>query len=151
MNFTDSEGQTLSLLNPYILCGPQTNNFDAASVYRISALYTQNSDNGEAVTGLRLIRQKDETNTTAGLESINNGDYMGWIIISDDPNSVDIADVKTDSPLQVEVSGGRIIVKGTDRYAVYGLNGTQMPADTPLPQGLYIVKAGNRTVKVLVP
>ncbi len=157
VNFIDSDSNTVSLLNPYILCGPQTSNYEPAGVYRISSLITEETEDGEAVTGLKIIRQKDDTNSSGGTDNANrNGDYMGWLVVSDNPNpneEVSVAGVSSSatSSLQVEVSDGHIIVKGTDSYSVYALNGMQMDKNARLSKGVYIVRTADQAVKVLVP
>ena len=42
-------------------------------------------------------------------------------------------------------------MEGDAAYDIYTLNGTMVPHDTPLPKGMYIVKTGNRSIKVLIP
>ena len=88
VNFVDESGNAVALFNPVMLFGPQTNNYDCASVYRISSDLTDEDnvdvENVPATTGVKIIRQKDKTNETIKEidNATNNGDFMGWIAIS---------------------------------------------------------------------
>ncbi|MCD8318351.1 MAG: glycoside hydrolase family protein [Paraprevotella sp.] len=156
VKLVDAEGYAIHVFNPTLLCGPQTDNYEAASVYRISSFDTDNSitNNGvPATTGLRIIRQKDDTNSTKIIDNApNNGDEMGWIIVSDEEdNSQSILSAEQQAPLKVTVQDHHIWVDGTDDYSIYAINGQQLSQDARLQSGVYIVKAGNRSAKVLVP
>lgn len=159
VTFTDANGDAYKFLNPYMLCGPQTDNYDCASIYRVNTARGTYSEeavvNGENVTltkGMYFIRQKDDTNTTAPTDYYsNNGDIMGWIIVSDPTHSGDGICEVTEKQAAISVDGNRIVVEGDAAYDIYTLNGTMVPHDTPLPKGMYIVKTGNRSIKVLIP
>ena len=88
VNLVDETGNAIGLFSPIMLFGPQTNNYDCASVYRISS-YTTDESNTDikdvpATTGVKIIRQKDKTNETIKEidNATNNGDIMGWIAVS---------------------------------------------------------------------
>lgn len=154
--FTDTEGTRTPLVNPYVICGPQTNNYDVASVYRLSSFrnskITVGSESITAQAAMNIIRQKDgtTTNTTAD-KATTNGDQMGWIAISEDPtwgNSV--SNVKVGNDLKVRVHNGQIFVENADNYSIYAITGQQVSKKARL-RGIYIVKANGKAVKVLVP
>ena len=159
--FVDSDGIEQALYNPIILAGPQTNNLDVASVYRLQITstsndYEENYNGDEATVSMRVIRQRDTTddNFTNSDDNITvSGDYLGWIIVSDpfeDPSTTGVTSVKQDTPT-VYVQNGRIIVEGIDNYSIYSIGGQEVPSNYRLARGIYIVKAGNTAVKVLVP
>ncbi len=51
---------------------------------------------------------------------------------------------------QVSVVDGRIVVpQGTD-YKVYSADGIAMPKNKRLPNGIYMVTAGGKTVKIFI-
>lgn len=52
--------------------------------------------------------------------------------------------------LNVFVQNGRLVVVGASEYQIYSILGHQLNPADQLPQGIYIVKAGNKTAKVLV-
>lgn len=160
ISFQDANGDYYKFLNPYILCGPQTDNYACTSIYRINAkmgYYKEEADvNGETVTlikGMYVIRQKDDTNTTAPTDRAStNGDLMGWIVVSDPTTGSgnDINEV-TEKQGVIYAEGNRIYAEGYDHYSIYTLNGTQVPNEAPLTKGVYIVKAGKQVVKILIP
>lgn len=159
VTFTDEEGTQLGFLNPYVLFGVQTNNYNCTSVYRVNittGAYTEEATvNDETVTlykGFKIIRQKDDTNTEAPTDYYKtNGDLMGWMVVSDPldgGNSIrDIADTRA----AISVDDGRISVEGCDAYSIYTLNGMQVDSNSRLPKGVYVVKVGKQVTKVLIP
>jgi hypothetical protein len=52
--------------------------------------------------------------------------------------------------LRVYVSDRRIIVEGADDYAVYTIMGTRVAKNASLPQGVYLIKIKDTTIKRLV-
>lgn len=159
VKFSDDNGNTYKFLNPYMLCGPQTDNYDCTSIFRINTRLGYSTEDavvdGESVSlikGMYVIRQKDDTNTTASTDYYRtNGDVLGWIVVSDPTDSGSSINEITEDQATISVNGNRIYVEGCDHYSIYTLNGTQVPNDTPLAKGVYIVKAGKQKVKVLIP
>lgn len=154
--FLDEAGERLPLMNPYIICGPQSNNYDVTSVYRQNAYrntsVTIDGENLNVPCGITVIRQADGTTTSTEVDkAATNGDYLGWIIISDDMNGGDnIANVTKANNLKVRVVNGEIIVENTNDFNVYAITGQQVTSKPNL-RGIYIVKAGGKTAKVFVP
>lgn len=149
--------EAYKFLNPYILCGSQTDNYPCTSIYRISKYSTEeaivNDETVNLIKAMYVVRQKDDTNTTAPTDlATKNGDTMGWMVVSDPTSSTgnNISEVK-EGKATISVIDNRIYVDGCDNYTIYTMNGTQVPQDTPLPQGVYIVKAGKQVTKVLIP
>lgn len=155
--FTDTQGNHTGLYNPTIICGPQTDNYAPASVYRLQSLSVDRNDvnylGEEAATIMRIIRQKDETDEGLEVDNVfNNGDVMGWIAISNPKvkGGDNIASVQQTHPT-VRVRNGHIFVDGTDHYGIYTLSGQQIARHTRLARGIYVVKTSLGAVKVLVP
>lgn len=158
VNFVDESGNAVALFNPVMLFGPQTNNYDCASVYRISSDLTDEDnvdvENVPATTGVKIIRQKDKTNETIKEidNATNNGDFMGWIAISTPKEGEsNIQGTIATAPFKVSVRDGHVIVDGTDNYRIYAISGQQVSRTVRLSRGIYVVKAGNHSVKVMVP
>lgn len=158
VNFVDESGNAVALFNPVMLFGPQTNNYDCASVYRISSDLTDEDnvdvENVPATTGVKIIRQKDKTNETIKEidNATNNGDFMGWIAISTPKEGESsIQGTIATAPFKVSVRDGHVIVDGTDNYRIYAISGQQVSRTVRLSRGIYVVKAGNHSVKVMVP
>lgn len=155
IEFKDNNDNYYTIINPYILCGSQTNNYDCASIYRIMSSITASEDvEGEeqtVTTGLKILRQSDKTATNMPADNNTTcGDNMGWIIISDNPKATAITDTYAEKPLNVSVEGRRIVVNSNEPYTIYNSNGTQMANDTELPRGLYIVRTQSQVTKVLI-
>lgn len=159
--YVDTDGNEIGLFNPIMLVGPQTNNLDVASVYRFDYFtYDQSNTNynGDAAAiKMRIIRQRDTTDeSVTSSQDLNtvSGDYMGWIIISDpaeDPTTNINQTKQTSSQLKSTVRNGQIIVEGAENYTLYTVSGQQLPATAHLARGIYVVRAGSNSVKVLVP
>lgn len=153
--FLNANEEQYEIVNPYILCGPQTNNFDCATIFRIGG-YTTSSIVGDdetytITTGMKIIRQKDET--AEGLPNdltTVSGDTMGWLVVSDDLNPTGINETATDQSINVYVENKHIVVEGTQSYEIFNVNGQSMNKNTSLSNGLYIVKTPKKVVKVLV-
>lgn len=158
VNLVDETGNAIGLFSPIMLFGPQTNNYDCASVYRISS-YTTDESNTDikdvpATTGVKIIRQKDKTNETIKEidNATNNGDIMGWIAVSSPKKGESgIKGTIGTAPFKVFVRDGHVIVDGTDNYRIYAISGQQVPRTARLSRGIYVVKAGSHSVKVMVP
>lgn len=86
------------------------------------------------VIGLIVNAETDEIVNAKELKALG----LGVDSVTDDQNQVDI-----------KVVNGDIVVTGTNNFAVYTLDGRKVPA-TGLESGVYVVKAENKTLKVLV-
>lgn len=155
IEFKDNNDNYYTIINPYILCGSQTNNYNCASIYRIMSAITSSEEiEGEeqtVTTGLKVLRQSDKTATNMPTDNNTTcGDNMGWIIVSDNPKATAITDIYAEKPLNVSVEGRRIVVNSNEPYTIYNSNGTKMANDTELPRGLYIVKTQSQVTKVLI-
>ncbi len=63
---------------------------------------------------------------------------------------IEDVEMEADSQLFVYSENGYITVVGAEEYSIFTLNGTQIPANAKLEQGIYIVKAANKVAKVAV-
>lgn len=154
ISFKNAEGEPYTIINPYILCGPQTNNYDCAAIYRLASYLTDETvieDNTvETCTGIKIVRQTDNTDTDMPIDNATlNGDLMGWIIVSDNPNHTSVTDVKNEQP-RMYISNRRIMVEGNEPYEIYNSNGIRFASDATLPSGIYIVKTKNQKTKVVI-
>ncbi len=150
----DQQGDTLFLQNPYIIAAPQTKNYGKTSVFRQHSL--ESDDRG--VCGFRVRRQDDPTSTHTTTSSLDNGDYMGWFIISDDPKGTGdeqpvilptaIGQMK---PADMGYSiSGRTITANRPSLRVYDAGGRQVETGTELSAGIYFITDGSRTHKVTI-
>ncbi len=155
ITFLDTDSNQLSLANPYIIAAPQTMNYEVTAVFRQHSTTTDDLGN---VTSASIRRQVDPTTTVTTSNSAKiNGDIIGWMIISDDPNgSADDDPVITtaitgvkQSNLGVTVSEGCIYANGNGVRA-YNTSGVEVPLATKLPSGVYIITDGQNASKVVV-
>ena len=157
VTFKNEAGETLYFKNPYIIAASQTNNYGKASIMRQYS--TTSNEDGVYMTSIR--RQADGTNTTVTEDDLakNNGDYIGWFIISDDPNGTGdeqpiivptgIENATKNLGFNVRVDGRTIHASGKD-ISVFTASGMRVSLGRPLPPGIYIVTNGHRAVKVQV-
>ncbi len=155
--FANQAGETQYFKNPIIVAASQTDNYEKASVFRQHSILS----NTDGVYGINVRRQVDGTSTSTVANSAkNNGDYIGWFIISDDPNGTGsedpiivptgITNLKNEQGFSVCVSNHAIYADGKNLRA-YAANGSQVRLGTPLPKGIYIVTNGSKRIKVRVP
>ncbi|MCD8285134.1 MAG: glycoside hydrolase family protein [Prevotellaceae bacterium] len=153
--FKNEEGDTLHLVNPYIIAAPQTNNYGAASVFRQHS--TTSDDNG-AVICASIRRQVDGTSSVTGNRASTNGDYVGWFIISDDTEDTASLDPLI-VPTSIESPGGKAFsVYSSDgclwtddsSLRAFSTSGVEVQFGTRLPAGVYIVSDGTRTRKIVL-
>ncbi len=153
--FKNEAGDTLHLVNPYIIAAPQTNNYGAASVFR---QHSTTSDDDGAVICASIRRQVDGTSSVTGNRASTNGDYVGWFIISDDTEDTSDLDPLI-VPTSIESTGGKAFsvwasdgCLWTDNTSLraYNTSGVQVPFGTRLPAGVYIVSDGTHTRKIVL-
>ena len=152
---------TLSLIEPYLLANSQTHNLDYAMVMRRYSVLTEEQtraeEGGEVTTrtvtrGIKVRRQMDASVTfdTKNENRYNvDGDYIGWIAISNIDLTDGIRQVGMTPPMQVQVVGRTICPSNPDA-CIYDISGQRVPAFTVLTPGIYIVNDGLRTTKVAV-
>ena len=139
--FRNAEGDTLYLQNPCIVAASQTNNYEKASVMRMHS--TASNDKGVYSASIR--RQVDLTSTvTTNNQAALNGDYIGWFIISDDPNGTG------DEPALITL-GGEDAIQGIaidkdETGVVYSLDGRKVSKKHGR-KGVYIVNGRKVVLK----
>ena len=117
-------------------------------------------DEGKGVHSASIRRQVDGTSTSTTTNNAKaNGDYIGWFIISDDPNGTGdeepiivptgIEGVKKNLGFSVSVLNHAIYAEGKG-LKVYSASGAQVRMGQPLPAGVYIVTNGKQHMKVRV-
>lgn len=156
VTFRNEAGDSLFFINPVIIAASQTDNYDKASVFRMHSTV----DEGKGVHSASIRRQVDGTSTSTTTNNAKaNGDYIGWFIISDDPNGTGdeepiivptgIEGVKKNLGFSVSVLNHAIYAEGKG-LKVYSTSGAQVRMGQPLPAGVYIVTNGKQHMKVRV-
>lgn len=154
--FLDENGEQYQIINPYILCGPQTNNMDCATIFRISGYTTTlvevNEESYTSNTGMKIIRQKDDTATDVPVDLTTiSGDTVGWLVVSDNiENPTGINETTENKSVNIYVNNKQIVVEGEPIYEIFNVNGQKMNKEARLNNGLYLVKTPQKVVKVLV-
>lgn len=153
--FTDEQGDYLYFQNPFIIAAPQTFNYAPTALFRQHATVT--GENG--VYGITLRRQIDGTTTDATSNNAStNGDYIGWFVISDDPNgNVDDQAVivptgihsAAQSSMAVTING-RTVYTDNASLRLFDSTGRQMAFGIPLPAGIYLLFNGQQTQKIVL-
>ncbi len=150
----DQQGDTLFLQDPYVIAAPQTRNYAKTTVFRQNAVETD--DRG--AYGIRVRRQDDPTSTDKTVSSVDNGDFMGWFIISTDPNGTG-----DEQPVIVPTAIGqikpadmgycisqRIITANNPSLRIYDAGGRQVRQGAKLSAGVYFITDGSQTRKVVL-
>ncbi len=154
INFVNQAGEQQMLQNAFIIAQPQTFNYGVTAVFRQHSLAKTEG----AVTGASVRRQVDGTTTTTEQNSARqNGDYIGWMIVSDDPNgSVDDKPVigtgiagMEQANLAITVSDGQLL-SNNDKLQAYDATGKKVPFGRKLPRGIYFITDGHITTKVVL-
>lgn len=61
-----------------------------------------------------------------------------------------IQNLQSETPMVAYAENGRIIVKSDKPYSIYNIAGTIVNKNTALAKGIYIVRSGNQTKKIMV-
>ncbi|MCR5821228.1 MAG: glycoside hydrolase family protein [Bacteroidaceae bacterium] len=157
ITFFDANNDTLSLLNPYIIAGPQTHNLDYSCIFRKYSNITKKvtDEDGEQIeymVGMRVSRQMDPSATyeTGANAADVDGDVIGWISISDDTDAENaITPISRQKTFYVRVVGQTILPSDINAR-IYTTSGTQVAAGCSLPTGIYLVSNGSQTIKVMI-
>ena len=153
VTFRNLQGDTLHLVNPFIVAAPQTNNYEVSSIFR------QHSMTSDALGtySITVRRQTDGTTTSNVRDNArDNGDYIGWFVISDDPNGSSTEPIITAIRSTTQSRGfsvsvnGRAIHSDCSDLRVYSANGIQVALGQQLPKGLYVVTDGHKSLKVQI-
>lgn len=141
IDFLGADQQPMALSNPIVIAAPQTNNLAIANIIRQHALNT--NDEG-LVIGASYKRQVDTSTTSNDSNSASkNGDYMGYIIVSDDPNGS-----ATDTPV---ITGIHSTMDNQHGTAIYNAAGQRISSSKPIATpGVYIISNGRYSKKILV-
>ena len=142
--FVNATGDTLHFQSPYIIAAAQTDRYpEKVSVFRQHS--TLNDELG-LVWGINVRRQIDPTATSTVTNRANtNGDYIGYFIISDDPEATG------DEPPVIVPTGieGIRMDQSITNNAVFDLSGRHVSSSSQseLKKGIYI-KRGRKVVKL---
>lgn len=126
-----------SIENPTFLIQLQTNNDSAMAILRTRATSLWlSTDTAQTRTNIRVMVDDTDTRTCANPTSVNPWtERAGWILICDDPETSGITNVSTTQ---------------TGKREIYTINGIRVNDDfDALPSGIYIIRDGSTTKKVI--
>ena len=152
------------MLKPTILTALQTNNFPALCMLCRTDITETDEEGTSWTTGTKIKRILDHdivvdgtkiTTTSATEATAAYRDNVGWVAISSVIQSREIpTGIETVSQQSQQfrpmVENGKIVVPGNSTYEVYSLAGARISVNTTLPSGIYVVRAGKQTSKVIV-
>lgn len=159
--FKDAEGNQLSLIDPIMVVAPQTNNYEVTSIIRQHS--TTKDDNGGIYQG-SFKRQTDPVTTVKTKnDAKENGDYLGWIILSTDPNGTGdeepliiseaertgITNTFVREGFSVSASDGIITADGKNVRA-FNAAGQEVSLGKKVPAGIYVITNGKKSIKIRV-
>jgi hypothetical protein len=156
--------EQLYLYQPTILTCLQTNNYPAICMLRRTDMTSKDESGTTWTTGVKVKRVLDHNltvddktiTTTTAIEAYK--DQLGWVAIANYkeggsvPTDIDAVTAKEQvkGKLTPRVVNGRIYVNGTTSFDIYTTTGKKVAKDITLPTGIYVVKAGKLSAKILV-
>lgn len=69
---------------------------------------------------------------------------------NDENEDTDALSSASEQSVRIAVCGRRITIDGSDSYEVYSINGLNLGQAKELPTGIYIVKVGHQTQKIII-
>lgn len=156
--------EQLYLYQPTILTCLQTNNYPAICMLRRTDITSKDESGTTWTTGVKVKRVLDHNLTVDGKTITTTTateayfDQLGWVAIanykegSSVPTDIDAVPAKEQvkGKLTPRVVNGRIYVNGTTSFDIYTATGKKVAKDITLPTGIYVVKAGKLSAKILV-
>ncbi len=148
------DADSIALENPFIFGSAQTYNYPTGIVLRrMTDITTVGDDDITYTYGSRIKRCVDGSATVSVKNNKDTGDEFGWICISAPSVPAGINDViiaRSEDPIRAEVINKCIYVEGDTPYTIYNINGTKVAANATQEPGVYIVRQGKKTAKVIV-
>lgn len=160
----NGENTPLYMLKPTILTALQTNNYPALCMLRRTDITQSDSEGTQWTTGTKVKRILDHdivvdgtkiSSTSATDATAAYRDNIGWVAISsviqagEMPTSIDVVS-QTSQKLLPVVENGKISVPGHSTFEVYSITGARVSANGTLPSGIYVVRAGKQSAKIIV-
>jgi len=160
------KNEQLYLYQPVVLTNLQTNNFPSLCVLRRTDVTEKDENNKEWTVGAKVRRMLDHDLTVDGTTISKSStsdkyatyrDDLGWVaiasVISVASPATAIQSVpvgKSVTRLVPRVVDGRIYVEGVSSFEVYNIAGAKLSSDSVLSPGIYLIKAGTKSVKIYV-
>jgi hypothetical protein len=151
--FTNGE-DTVMLKDPLVFTTLQTSNYASGTILRRGADLTVDIDEEEYLNGIRIRRYVDDTVEDKPKNNAASADYVGWMTITSAPalstGIEEVITVSSENPIEVEVINRCIYVKNCTEFEVYTLSGVKVAPNATQEPGIYLVRSGKQTAKVVV-
>lgn len=138
---------------PIVFASLQTFNYTGGTSLRQTTLSKRMVNGTTYADGVRIRKCVDGTKTDVKNNS-STADYAGWVAVSKSrwsAGEVGIDDVAiNESPIEVEVVDRCIRVRGCKSFEVCTMSGARVDSSVVLQPGIYLVRSGRQTAKVLV-
>lgn len=176
--FTDADGSYKYFNNPLFFGALQTRNYQGVTILRrtLDSKETEpESEYYQMMYGSRIKRMVDTSSSEANTK--DNGDTFGWIILTNSNTveeeyknenvyeTVEMPREKSEEEvaiksytvvnsssrdLRANVKDGKITVAGIKNFEVFTASGAKVSNANRLAPGIYVVKANNKSAKVIV-
>jgi hypothetical protein len=151
--FTNGE-DTVMLKDPLVFTTLQTCNYASGTILRRGTDLTVDIDEEEYLNGIRIRRYVDDTVKDKPKNNSASADYVGWMTITSAPalstGIEEVITVSSENPIEVEVVNRCIYVKNCTEFEVYTLSGVKVAPNATQEPGIYLVRSGKQTAKVVV-
>ena len=151
--FTNGE-DTVMVKDPLVFTTLQTSNYASGTILRRGTDLTVNIDGEEYLNGIRIRRYVDDSVEDKPKNNAASADYVGWMTITSAPalstGIEEVITVSSENPIEVEVINRCIYVKNRTEFEVYTLSGVKVAPNATQEPGIYLVRSGKQTAKVVV-
>lgn len=151
--FTNGE-DTVMLKDPLVFTTLQTSNYTSGTILRRGTDLTVDIDGEEYLNGIRIRRYVDDSVEDKPKNNAASADYVGWMTITSAPalstGIEEVITVSSENPIEVEVINRCIYVKNCTEFEVYTLSGVKVAPNATQEPGIYLVRSGKQTAKVVV-
>lgn len=148
------DADTLRLTSPYIFGALQTYNMETGAILRKTRDMIDEADQSQY--GVYLKRCKDGSAPTSVKDSKATADNVGWICISAVSETVGIKDINAGGSGQAHgqlhpiVRGRTVSLADGTAFSLYTLSGKKVATNAPQNPGIYIVRRGTQSEKIII-
>lgn len=154
LSYFTNESDTMMLKDPLVFATLQTYNYGTGTILRKSTDITTDIDGEEYISGARIRKYTDSTVEDKPSNNSASADYAGWVAITSEPvlstGIEEVITVESENPIEVEVVNRCIYVKNCTDFEVFTLSGVKVAPNATQEPGIYLVRSGKQTAKVVV-
>jgi len=154
LSYFTNESDTMMLKDPLVFATLQTYNYGTGTILRKSTDITTDIDGEEYISGARIRKYIDSTVEDKPSNNSASADYAGWVAITSEPvlstGIEEVITVESENPIEVEVVNRCIYVKNCTDFEVFTLSGVKVAPNATQEPGIYLVRSGKQTAKVVV-